>query len=104
MGFHPAEDSRGLSDRGGLDSTRRCDDRNCSVQRQIRLVLQDGDLAVTYAVNRISGTLATGATAGMWVRWTAAWQRVDGEWLIVHDQVSVPMHFPDGRAATDLTP
>ncbi|WP_350276302.1 nuclear transport factor 2 family protein [Kribbella sp. HUAS MG21] len=67
-------------------------------------VLVDGNLAVTYAVNRISGTLATGATAGMWVRWTAAWQRVDGEWLIVHDQVSVPMHFPDGRAATDLTP
>lgn len=67
-------------------------------------VLVDGALAVTYAVNRISGTLANGAQAGMWVRWTAAWQRIDGVWMIAHDQVSVPMHFPDGRAATDLTP
>ncbi|GAA3095721.1 ketosteroid isomerase-like protein [Kribbella aluminosa] len=67
-------------------------------------VLVDGDLAVTYAVNRISGTLANGAEAGMWVRWTAAWRRIDGEWLIVHDQASVPMYFPEGRAATDLMP
>src|SRR5207253_10367121 len=64
-------------------------------------VLVDGDLAVTYAVNRLSGTLATGAKAGLWVRWTAAWQRKDGEWMIVHDQASVPMYFPDGRAPTD---
>lgn len=67
-------------------------------------VLVDRALAVTYAVNRISGTLANGVQAGMWVRWTAAWQRIDGVWMIVHDQVSVPLHFQDGRAATDLTP
>ncbi|MDX3005164.1 nuclear transport factor 2 family protein [Kribbella solani] len=67
-------------------------------------VLVDGDLAVTYAVNRLSGTLADGTESGMWVRWTAAWQRINGTWLIVHDQASVPMHFPEGRAATDLTP
>ncbi|HZX01815.1 YybH family protein [Kribbella sp.] len=67
-------------------------------------VLVDGNLAVTYAVNRLSGTLPDGTESGMWVRWTAAWQRVDGTWQIVHDQASVPMYFPDGRAATDLTP
>jgi uncharacterized protein (TIGR02246 family) len=67
-------------------------------------VLVDGSLAVTYAVNRISGTLTNGTEAGMWVRWSAVWQRIDGEWLIVHDHGSVPLYFPEGRAATDLTP
>jgi uncharacterized protein (TIGR02246 family) len=67
-------------------------------------VLVDGDLAVVYAVNRISGTLENGATTNQWVRWTAAWQRIDGRWMIVHDQVSVPTYFPEGRAALDLTP
>ncbi len=67
-------------------------------------VLVDGDLAVVYAVNRIGGTVVTGDKNEHWVRWTAAWQRIDGRWLIVHDQVSVPIYFPEGRAALDLTP
>ena len=46
-------------------------------------VLVDGDLAVVYSVNRISGTLANGAKTDQWVRWTAAWQRIDGQWMIV---------------------
>ncbi|HET6988736.1 MAG TPA: nuclear transport factor 2 family protein [Kribbella sp.] len=67
-------------------------------------VLVDGDLAVVYAVNRISGTLVSGQKNENWVRWTAAWQRIDGRWMVVHDQVSVPTYFPEGRAALDLTP
>jgi ketosteroid isomerase-like protein len=67
-------------------------------------VLVDGDLAVVFAVNRISGTLVNGAKTNQWVRWTAAWQRIDGRWMVVHDQVSVPTYFPEGRAALDLTP
>ena len=67
-------------------------------------VLVDGDLAVVYSVNQISGTLVTGAKTAAWVRWTAAWQRIDGRWMIVHDQVSVPTHFETGQAALDLTP
>jgi ketosteroid isomerase-like protein len=64
----------------------------------------DGDLAVVYSVNRISGTLANGAKNEYWVRWTAAWQKIDGRWMIAHDQVSVPTYFETGRAALDLTP
>ena len=67
-------------------------------------VLVDGDLAVVYSVNRISGTLTNGAKTDQWVRWTAAWQRIDGQWMIAHDQVSVPTYFPEGRSALDLTP
>jgi ketosteroid isomerase-like protein len=67
-------------------------------------VLVDGNLAVVHSLNRLTRTLPTGEQAGSWVRWTAAWQKIDGEWLIVHDQASFPTYFETGRAATDLTP
>ena len=67
-------------------------------------VLVDGGLAVVYSLNHMSAGLATGGKIDYWLRWTAAWQKVDGQWMIVHDQVSVPTYFPDGRSAMDLMP
>lgn len=40
----------------------------------------------------------------MWVRATFCFQKIDGNWLIVHDQASVPFDLPSGKGATDLTP
>jgi uncharacterized protein (TIGR02246 family) len=63
-----------------------------------------GDVAFTHSLNRISGTLKTGATTDMWVRATTGFRKVDGTWLITHDQVSVPIDFQTGTALRDLTP
>jgi ketosteroid isomerase-like protein len=67
-------------------------------------VLVDGELAVVYSLNRIHGTMVNGGKTDYWVRWTAAWQKIDGQWMIAHDQVSVPTYFETGAAALDLTP
>ncbi|MEV5967654.1 nuclear transport factor 2 family protein [Kribbella sp. NPDC051952] len=67
-------------------------------------VLVDGNLAVVYSLNQISGTMANGIKSEYWVRWTAAWQKLDGQWMIVHDQVSFPTYMETGQAAKDLTP
>jgi uncharacterized protein (TIGR02246 family) len=67
-------------------------------------VLVDGDLAVVHSLNRINGTLADGARNEYWLRWTACFRRLDGEWLIAHDHVSVPTEFPSGRSVLDLEP
>ncbi|MGW6199504.1 YybH family protein [Kribbella sp. NPDC055110] len=67
-------------------------------------VLVDGDLAVVYSLNHMNAVLKTGGKIDYWLRWTAAWQKIDGQWLIVHDQVSVPSNFEDGSAAMDLMP
>ncbi|MEV0285941.1 nuclear transport factor 2 family protein [Kribbella sp. NPDC050820] len=67
-------------------------------------VLVNGDLAVAYAVNRLSGTLQTGDRTGYWVRWTACFRKLDGAWLITHDQISVPTDFATGRSVLDLEP
>jgi ketosteroid isomerase-like protein len=67
-------------------------------------VLVDGDLAVVYAVNHMNAALRGAGKIDYWLRWTAAWQKLDGQWQIVHDQVSVPTNFQDGTAAMDLMP
>ncbi|WP_101789121.1 YybH family protein [Nonomuraea indica] len=48
----------------------------------------------------VFGTVAK----GMWVRATFGLRKIDGEWLIVHDQVSVPFDVRSGRGVTDLEP
>jgi ketosteroid isomerase-like protein len=63
------------------------------------------DVAFGYAFARISGTLKEGtATNGMWVRVTYGLKKIDGVWLIAHDQVSVPLDVRSGRGVVDLEP
>jgi uncharacterized protein (TIGR02246 family) len=62
------------------------------------------DVAFTHSLNRISGTRKDGAATNMWVRATTRLRRIDGVWLITHDQVSVPIDFTTGTARSDLTP
>lgn len=64
-----------------------------------------GDVAFGHAFGRLSGTMENGVTtSGMWVRVTYGLRRIDGIWLIVHDQVSVPFDILSGRGVVDLEP
>ena len=63
------------------------------------------DVAFGHAFGRLSGTLKDGtATSGMWVRGTFCFRKLDGNWLIVHDQASVPFDMASGKGVTDLEP
>ncbi len=64
----------------------------------------DGDLAYAYGLNRLSGTLRNGQRTGMWVRWTCCFRKTEGNWLIAHDHVSVPLDMASGKALVDLEP
>ena len=64
----------------------------------------DGDLAVAHSINRLQGTLKNGNRSGFWVRATFCWQRIGGEWLVVHDHASVPLDVATGRGVVDLEP
>ena len=63
-----------------------------------------GDVAFGHSLNRISGTLKNGNKSGYWVRWTTCFRKIDGNWLIAHDQVSVPLDVESGRALLNLEP
>ena len=78
-----------------------------SVTYEIRdLTLTTGvDVAFGHAFARLSGTLKNGtATSGMWVRVTYCFRKIDGTWVIAHDQVSVPLDIASGRGVIDLEP
>lgn len=62
------------------------------------------DVAFVRTLARLSGTLTSGQSAGYWVRWTTGWRRVERDWRIVHDQISVPVDFETGKALLNLRP
>jgi uncharacterized protein (TIGR02246 family) len=63
-----------------------------------------GDVAFAHGFSRLSGTLKNGNRSGFWVRWTACFRKIDGNWLIAHDHVSVPLDVESGRALLNLEP
>jgi ketosteroid isomerase-like protein len=67
-------------------------------------VTTHGDLAFVHSLNHVSGSLASGHTSDLWLRWTACFRRIDGVWLVVHDHVSVPADLEHGQAVLNLTP
>ncbi|HLZ60999.1 MAG TPA: nuclear transport factor 2 family protein [Ktedonosporobacter sp.] len=62
------------------------------------------DVAFAHSFNRLSATLNTGQKIGNWLRWTACFRKINGKWLIVHMQASVPIDLQTGRAVLDLKP
>ena len=65
----------------------------------------DENVAFGHCFGRLSGTTRTGvAIGGMWVRATFCFRKIDGNWLISHDQVSVPFDIASGKGVTDLEP
>jgi uncharacterized protein (TIGR02246 family) len=71
--------------------------------RDLTITVGD-DVAFAHSLNRISGTLKNGTTIAHWVRATTCFRKIDGNWLIAHDQVSVPVDMGAGRAFLDLEP
>lgn len=71
--------------------------------RELEVTTQ-GELGFVHSLNHVSGTLASGDIAALWLRWTACFQRIDGVWLVVHDHVSVPADLEHGQAVLNLTP
>lgn len=63
-----------------------------------------GDVAFTHSLNRVSGTLNNGQKTDLWLRWTACFRKINGQWLIVHHQNSVPVDLEHGKALLSLKP
>ncbi|MGI5207157.1 YybH family protein [Spirillospora sp. CA-108201] len=72
--------------------------------RDLKLTV-GADVAFGHGFGRLSGTLGNGtATSGMWVRATFCFRKVGDDWLIAHDQVSVPLDVASGAGVIDLQP
>ncbi|MCU1646266.1 MAG: hypothetical protein JWN03_6541 [Nocardia sp.] len=72
--------------------------------RDLTFTVGDG-VAFGHAFARLRGTMPNGVTAnGMWVRVTYGMRKINGAWLIAHDQVSVPFDISSGKGMVDLEP
>ena len=71
--------------------------------RELAITVSD-DVAFGHSFNRFSGRSEHGERVGPWVRYTAGFRKIDGQWFIAHDQVSVPVDFASGRPLLNLEP
>ena len=62
------------------------------------------EVAFSHSLNRMRGTTKDGQRISVWVRWTACFRKLDGRWLVTHEQVSVPIDMESGKALLDLEP
>jgi ketosteroid isomerase-like protein len=62
------------------------------------------DVAFSYSLNRVVGTLIDGTRLDMWWRSTTGFRKIDGRWRITHEHNSVPFAPDTGKASLDLQP
>jgi uncharacterized protein (TIGR02246 family) len=60
--------------------------------------------AFCHYLYRVSGTMTNGKEVNMWVRATACFRKLDGEWMVTHEHTSVPFDAESGKASVDLQP
>jgi len=63
-----------------------------------------GNVAFSHNLLRIHGTKANGQKIDYWERLTLCFRKIDNNWLVVHEHVSVPVDFENGKAMVDLKP
>lgn len=63
-----------------------------------------GDIAFARFLMHCGATLPDGTTHSSWMRGTACYRRVGGEWKIAHDHCSVPFEPESCKALFDLQP
>ena len=63
------------------------------------------NLGFSRCLYHFSGTTKQdGKSVDFWMRNTACFEKINGQWLIVHEHLSVPVNVMDGKARTDLKP
>jgi ketosteroid isomerase-like protein len=46
--------------------------------------------AMSHCLSHVTGARAGGGRADYWVRVTTGWRKIDGQWLVTHEHISMP--------------
>jgi len=65
-------------------------------------IVTSGDVAFSHNLGHVKGTRANGEKADYWVRVTVGFQKRNGQWLVIHDHVSMPFDMETGKAVREL--
>jgi uncharacterized protein (TIGR02246 family) len=61
-----------------------------------------GDVAFSHCLGHVTATRTNGEKADYWVRVTVGFQKRNGQWLMVHDHVSMPIDMESTKAVRTL--
>ena len=75
--------------------------RNPRFDRSLDVTAGGGDLAWSHSIQALAGAMKNGRKMDLTVRITDGYKRVNGQWLIALEHVSVPVDVVTGKA--DLT-
>jgi uncharacterized protein (TIGR02246 family) len=67
----------------------------------LRITMSD-DVAFCHNLSHINATKANGEKADYWVRVTVGFQKRNGQWMMIHDHVSMPFDMKTGKAVPDV--
>jgi uncharacterized protein (TIGR02246 family) len=60
-------------------------------------VTADGTMGFGHSIQRVTGTTTKGQPVDLTVRVTDVYRKINGNWLIVHEHVSVPVDLDTGK-------
>jgi len=64
-------------------------------------ITTDDSLAYGHSIQRVAGTNKQGKKLDLTVRVTDVYKKINGNWLVIHEHVSVPVDLETGKP--DLT-
>jgi uncharacterized protein (TIGR02246 family) len=67
----------------------------------LRIVLSDR-VAFCHSLSHVKGTRADGEKTDYWVRVTVGFEKRTGQWLMIHDHVSMPLDMETMKAVREL--
>lgn len=65
-------------------------------------IMTGADVAFCHSLGHVKGTRANGDKADYWVRVTVGFQKRNGQWLMIHDHVSMPHSMETMKAVSEL--
>lgn len=66
-------------------------------------IMCSGELALVRGLTKLMGTMG-GEPIDVWTRETNVLRRIDDEWMVVHDYVSIAVDFAAARSCRDQRP
>lgn len=65
-------------------------------------IVAGNNVAFCHSLSHVKATRSNGEKADYWVRVTVGFQKRNGQWLMIHDHVSMPHNMETMKAVSDL--
>ncbi len=68
-----------------------------NIERKNLTVHVEGNLAIMHCYSKLSADTAPSKDQSLWVRSTVCYRKIEEQWKVIHDHISVPVDFMEGK-------